>query len=483
MASNNTNTNTKGATVPFIIGGKEIVSPNTFDVINPALGKAIHKCSSATEADATAAVDAAAKALPAWKAMVPTKRREIFLKAAELLETRREELVTTMVEELGVPRMWADFNITTAKSFTVDVAGRIVTIEGNLPTPQDPNTGAMVVKEPFGVVLAIAPWNAPYILGTRSVIFPMAAGNTVVFKVSELSPKTMWGICSVFADAGLPDGVLNMIAHTPANAAAITGQLIANEHIKKINFTGSTTVGRIIGRLAGENLKPVLLELGGKAPAIVWEDANLDLAADQCALGAFLNSGQVCMSTEKVIVHKAVVAEFEKKFLASINKFFPASGEAPLLINQPAVEKVKRLLRDAKDKGATLLNGDFEARESAPTRIRPIVVKGVTEKMDLYKTESFGPTVALYEVDTEEEALRLANDSDYGLTSAVFTEDLRRGLRFAKGIETGACHINSMSIHDESALPHGGAKGSGYGRFCAFGLEEWVRTKTITYQW
>lgn len=310
----------------------------------------------------------------------------------------------------------------------------------------------------------------------------MAAGNTAILKASELSPKTHSGICSVFAEAGLPAGVLNMIMHEPVNAAAITSQLIANEHIKKINFTGSTTVGRIIARLAGEHLKPLLLELGGKAPAIVWEDANLDLAADQCALGAFLNSGQVCMSTERVIVHKAVSDEFERRLLASADKFFPAAGDAPVLVHQPAVEKTKGLLRDARDKGATLLGGNFEVPESTPTRLRPVVVKGITEEMQLYRTESFAPTVALYEVDTEEEALRIANDTEYGLTSAVFTEDLRRGLRFAKGIETGACHINGMSIHDESSLPHGGAKGSGYGRFNAIGIEEWVRTKTITYQ-
>lgn len=310
----------------------------------------------------------------------------------------------------------------------------------------------------------------------------MAAGNTVVFKASELSPKTMYGICSVFAEAGLPAGVLNMIVHSPANAAAVTKSLIENEHVKKINFTGSTTVGRIIGRLAGENLKPVLLELGGKAPAIVWEDADLDLAAAQCALGAFLNAGQICMSTERIIVHRGVAAAFEAKLAAAAAKFFPAGGDAPVLVHQPAADKVRGLVRDAAGRGATVVAGDVDAAEASATRLRPVIVKGVTEAMALYKTESFGPTVALYEVDSEEAALRLANDTEYGLTSAVFTGDLRRGLRLARGIETGACHINSMSVHDESALPHGGAKASGYGRFNSIGLDEWVRTKTITYQ-
>lgn len=316
----------------------------------------------------------------------------------------------------------------------------------------------------------------------------MAAGNTVVFKASELSPKTMHGICSVFAEAGLPAGVLNMIAHAPADAAAVTKSLVENPHVRKINFTGSTGVGRIIARLAGENLKPVLLELGGKAPAIVWEDADLDLAAAQCALGAFLNAGQICMSTERIVVHRRVAAAFEAKLVAAVDKFFPAGGDAPVLIHAAAADKVRGLVRDAADKGATLVKGDVDEATTTTTttssaRMRPVIVKGVTADMALYKTESFGPSVALYEVDSEEEALRIANDTEYGLTSAVFTEDLRRGLRFARGIETGACHINSMSVHDESALPHGGAKASGYGRFNSIGLDEWLRTKTVTYRY
>lgn len=294
----------------------------------------------------------------------------------------------------------------------------------------------------------------------------------------------MWGLCSVLHEAGLPDGVLNLLFHEPANAAAITQSLIADPAVKKINFTGSTVVGRIIGKLAGEHLKPVLLELGGKAPAIVWEDADLDNAATQCALGAFLNSGQICMSTERILVHKAVRQQFEAKLVAAVDAIFGGQNDVPVLINAAGVAKNKKLVADALAKGASLLYGDANAAEPLPTLMKPVVISGATEEMDIYQTESFGPTVSLYEIETEEEALRIANDTEYGLTSAVFTEDLRRGLRFAKEIETGAVHINAMSVHDESALPHGGAKASGYGRFNAgHGLAEWMRTKTVTFKY
>jgi acyl-CoA reductase-like NAD-dependent aldehyde dehydrogenase len=300
-----------------------------------------------------------------------------------------------------------------------------------------------------------------------------------------MSPRAHWGIISCFHEAGIPAGVLNMIVHEPANAPAITAQLIENVNIRKINFTGSTAVGRIIGRLAGQHLKPVLLELGGKAPAIVWRDANLDDAAGACALGAFLHAGQICMSTERILVHRDVRAEFEKKLLGAIEKLFPSAGSAPTLMTAVGVEKNKGLVRDAVSKGASLLTGDPEADAgAAKTSMRPIVVRDVTDKMDIYQTESFGPTVSIIEISEVEEAIRIANDSEYGLTSAVFTEDLRLGLRMAREIDTGAVHINSMTVHDEPTLPHGGTKSSGFGRFNATtGLEEWLKTKNVTFKY
>ncbi|KAF9875807.1 aldehyde dehydrogenase family protein [Colletotrichum karsti] len=482
MSSHTNGSSKEDFTVPFLIDGEKFYPEKTFEIVNPATGKAVHKCGSATEKDALTAVDVAAKAFKTWRRTTPVQRRDIFLKAADIMESRKDELSQIMQEETGAAKQWADFITGLGFGVIRDVAGRLVTVEGSLPGTNDPNVSAMVLKEPYGVVLAIAPWNAPYVLAARAIAFPIAAGNTAILKASELSPRVMYELADCFQQAGLPKGVLNVIVHEPANAAAITTSLIAHPEIKKINFTGSTNVGRIIAKQAGEHLKPVLLELGGKAPAIVWEDADLDLAASQCTVGSFLHGGQICMSTERIIVHKKVSEQFQAKLSEFIDKIFPSSADAPVLINQLAVEKNKKLLKDAIGKGAAVVAGNVDAEEVSKTRMRPIVIKNISTEMDLYKTESFGPSVSLFEVETEEEALELANDTEYGLTSAVFTENLRTGLRFAKEIESGAVHINNMTVHDESGLPHGGVKSSGFGRFNSVGLDEWVRTKTITFR-
>ncbi|KAI1355454.1 Aldehyde/histidinol dehydrogenase [Xylaria sp. FL0043] len=467
-------------TVPFIINGEERVANETVEVKSPITGDVVHLCGVATVADADAAVHVAAAAATTWRDTPTSSRRDILLKAADLMDKKRAELGQHLVDEIGQPPGWAVFNLNVTIDMIKDAAGRVGTIGGFVPRPSDPNTGAMVWREPYGVVLAIAPWNAPYILGTRSVLYPLAAGCTVVLKGSEVAPAVMHAITSIFHEAGLPKGVLNYISTSPANAPALTEALIANPLVKKVNFTGSTAVGRIVGRLAGQHLKPIVLELGGKAPAIVWEDANLDLAAECCTLGAFLNSGQICMSTERIIVHRKVSEAFQGKLKEAVSKMWP---DALVHINPQAVEKNKRLVQDAASKGASILAGEVNVEESSNTRLRPVVIAHVTPDMDIYKQESFGTTVSLLEVDSEEEALRIANDTEYGLTSAVFTEDLRTGFRFAKNIETGAVHINNMSVHDEAALPHGGAKASGYGRFNASaGLDEYLRTKTVTWR-
>jgi acyl-CoA reductase-like NAD-dependent aldehyde dehydrogenase len=445
---------TSKPTIPLLISNKSYPTTATFPVHNPATGALLHHFSSASIEDTTHAIETAQKAYPAWRNMRPAQKRDIFLKAAQIFESRKEELTRYLVEETGASPSWAGFNCHLALDLLIDVAGRISSISGSIPTTAAEGTSALIYKEPYGVILAIAPWNAAFILGVRSIAYALAAGNTVILKAPEFSPLCSHSIVSIFIEAGLPAGVLNLIAHRPEDAASVTKHLIEHPSIKKINFTGSTVVGRIIAELAGRNLKPVLLELGGKAPAIVWEDADLELAAGQCAVGAFLHSGQICMSTERIIVHEKVVDEFEAKFKAAIAGFAPASENPGVLINKAGVEKNRRLLRDAVDKGAIILYGDVE--NGVDAKMRPVVVKGIKKGMDLFYTESFGPTVSLIVVKSEEEALELANDTEYGLSAAVFTRDLARGLRFAKEIESGAVHINHMTVHDETGIPHGG---------------------------
>ncbi|TVY32467.1 Vanillin dehydrogenase, partial [Lachnellula subtilissima] len=416
-------------------------------------------------------------------------KRDIFLLAASLLKSRLSSLQHTMIRETGASPTWAAFDTNLAIQILLDVSGRLSSLTGSIPTASDPGTSALVYKEPYGVILAIAPWNAPHILGMRSIIYPLAAGNTVIFKAHELSPLTHTALVTALHDAGLPPGVLTLLAHAPAHAAEVTRQLIEDPRVKKVNFTGSTNVGRVIAEMAGRCLKPVVLELGGKAPAIVWRDADVGLAARECAVGAFMHGGQVCMSTERIIVHEEIASEFESAFKRAIAEL--GLDDKGCLINGASVLKNQHLVRDAVSKGATLVHGSLPSPSSSSDQnqdqeygahMSPLVIHNPPQSSSIYSTESFGPTVSLYTISTEPEALALANDTDYGLSSAIFTEDLRRGLRMARGIESGAVHINGMTVHDETALPHGGMKDSGYGRFGASGLEEWVRTKTVTFK-
>lgn len=324
--------------------------------------------------------------------------------------------------------------------------------------------------------------NAPYILGVRAVCYALAAGNTCVLKGSEVSPACFWAIGSIFTAAGLPPGCLNVIFHRPEDAPTITTAIIEHPFVKKVNFTGSTAIGKLIAAQCGQNLKPVLMELGGKAPAIVLKDANLQKAAQACAVGSFVHSGQICMSTERIIVDSSIASAFGNALKKAMNEIYPDSSPSPIVISPASVSKNKNLVQQAISAGAQPLLDSPDEREDSETRMRPIILQHVTKEMDIYALESFGPTVSILTVKTEEEAIEMANDTEYGLASSVFTEDLRAGLRVAREIETGAVHINNMSVHDEAGLPHGGCKSSGWGRFNGTaGIEEFLRFKTVSW--
>lgn len=271
--------------------------------------------------------------------------------------------------------------------------------------------------------------------------------------------------------------------HRPEDAVEVTRCLVEHPAVRKVNFTGSTAVGASIASLCGRNIKPCVLELGGKAPAIVCEDADLKLAAEQCSLAAFSHAGQVCMSTERIIVRREVMEPFRAALKEVIEKIFGGDAPLPILINEKSADKNRALVQDALEKGARILYGGVEVGDAPSNRIGPTVLEDVDKSMRIFYEESFGPIVSLYGVDSDEEALELANDTRYGLTSAVFTNDLRRGMRMARQIDAGAVHINNMTIHDESALPHGGSKDSGYGRFNGVdGLREWLKVKSVTWR-
>jgi acyl-CoA reductase-like NAD-dependent aldehyde dehydrogenase len=342
----------------------------------------------------------------------------------------------------------------------------------------------MAVREPAGVVLGMAPWNAPVILGVRAIALPLACGNTVVLKASETCPATHRLIGQALRDAGLPPGVVNVVTHAAADAPAVVEALIGHPAVRRINFTGSTHVGRIIAEEAARHLKPCLLELGGKAPLVILDDADLDEAVKAAAFGAFMNQGQICMSTERIIVDEAIAVEFARRFAAfagALTAGDPREGKAFLgsVISPEAAERIDSLVQDAVDKGAVLLCGG----ERQGTIMKATVLDRVTPAMRIYEEESFGPAVCVIRVRGVDEAVRVANDTEYGLSAAVFGRDITRALSVAKQIQSGICHVNGPTVHDEAQMPFGGVKASGYGRFGGrAGIAEFTELRWITIE-
>jgi len=399
-----------------------------------------------------AAAEAAAAAFPAWSALGPNARRSLLNRAAAEVENRADLFVRTVAEELRASEPWARFNLMLGAGIVREAAALTTHITGEVIPSDKPGLLAFALREPVGVILGIAPWNAPVILGCRAIATPLACGNTVILKASERCPRTHGLIVEAFEAAGFPPRVVNLVTNDPKDAAEAVGSLIDHPAVRRINFTGSTAVGRIVARRAAEHLKPVLLELGGKAPLIVLEDADLDEAVKAAAFGAFLNAGQICMSTERIIVVEAIADEFARR-LAAKAAAMPAAAVGEQ-VDETAEASARALVEDAIAQGA-------RAIASGPAT----VIDGVTAAMRLYRDESFAPVVGIIRVADEEEAIRVANDSEYGLAAAVFTRDAARGLRVARRIRSGICHVNGPTVHDEAQMPFGGVGASGYGRF------------------
>jgi benzaldehyde dehydrogenase (NAD) len=453
-----------------------------FERINPLTNQLASTAAAMTVAEACAVADKAARGFAAWSSTGPTARRVALMKAAAALEARKVEFVQAMMAEIGATAGWAMFNLALAANMVREAAAITTQIGGEVIPSDKPGCLAMALREPVGVVLGIAPWNAPIILGVRAIAVPLACGNAVILKASETCPRTHGLIIEAFAEAGFPPEVVNIVTNAPADAAAVVGALIDHKAVRRINFTGSTAVGRVVARRAAENLKPCLLELGGKAPLIVLEDADLDEAVKAAAFGAFMNQGQICMSTERIIVVDAVAAEFNRRFAAKVQSMptgDPREGKTPLgaVVDQKTVAHVNALIDDALAKGGKMIAGGRAEGVLMPAT----VVEGVTAAMNLYRDESFGPIVAVIRAADEADAVRLANDSEYGLSAAVFTRDAARGLRVARQIRSGICHVNGPTVHDEAQMPFGGVGASGYGRFGGkAGIDQFTELRWIT---
>jgi acyl-CoA reductase-like NAD-dependent aldehyde dehydrogenase len=475
----------------LLIGGKSVPasSGNVADDISPWDGETYARVAAGTPEDISRAADAAEAAFPSWSTLGAFERREIFLKAADIMAERREDAIAALARETGASRVFSEFNVAFCIQVLREAAAAITRPMGELLATSIPGAYSMAQRIPLGVVGAISPWNAPLVLGMRSIAIPLAVGNTVVMKPSEDAPITCGLLLAeVLTEAGLPPGALNVVTNDIADAGDVVAALIGDPRVRMVNFTGSTNVGRIIGVQAAQQLKPAVLELGGKNPLLILEDADPDLAVDAAVFGAFMNSGQICMSTDRIIIHESLVEAFIPRYVERVNALTvgdpsdPATIVGPL-INTRGAQRVSKLVKDAVTKGANLLTGDGTIEGPNGTLIRPVVLTDVTRDMDIFASEIFGPATVIHPVDSTDAAVDLANDTEYGLTGGVITRDLSAALDVVSRVRSGIIHINDQGIGDEPMAPFGGVKSSGYGKFGGTaGIESFTEQRWVTIQ-
>ncbi|RSL48540.1 hypothetical protein CEP54_012888 [Fusarium duplospermum] len=426
--------------------------------------------------DCAEALSSSSKAFLQWSTTPPTTRRSLLIRLAEILKERQDEAKSIIKTEIHCGDDWATENVMSSIKLIQESAYLLTSrgMNGTIPHTEAEGSYGFVFPRPLGVVLGIAPWNAPLILGFRAVVAPIAVGNTAILKGSELSPRTHYFIAKLFVAAGFPPGVVNFILHRPEDASEVVTALIKHPAVRKINFTGSTEVGRIVAQEASKVLKPVLLELGGKNCSIVLNDGDISRAAEAVLLSATLNGGQICMSTDLVVVVQDVAEDFKAKLRQLLAD---RDGESFQLVGSKSIARTRALVADAEAKGAKSIS----STETLDVKAVPVtILEDIDPSMDFFRTESFGPCLGVVVVPDENEAIRVANSSDYGLSAAIWTKDHYKALEMARKLQVGAVHINYLTVHDEATLPHGGTKCSGFGRFGAeWGLAEFVETQTV----
>jgi acyl-CoA reductase-like NAD-dependent aldehyde dehydrogenase len=456
----------------------------TFPVYNPANGEVWTRMADASRDDAKRAVEAAAEAQPAWAALPHSERARLLTKAADVLTARQKEFQDALIDEggawIGKTMFETGYSIgvyRAAAAAAYQVTGEIL--------PSDLGKLSLVMREPLGVVSVISPWNFPLILSSRGFAVALAVGNAVVLKPSEETPVSGGAlIAEILEEAGIPQGVFNVVTCSRDNVGEVGDELIANPLVRGISFTGSTAVGSKVAAKAGGLLKKCCVELGGKDALIVLDDADIEHAVNAATFGSFMHQGQICMSVERVIVDQTVAAEFTEKLVANTKKLNVGNPREMAncigpIINQKQLDKIREQVDDAVAKGAKVLCGGG----NKGLFFEPTVLTGVTRDMKIFREETFGPVAPVLVVNGVDEAIEVANDSDYGLSAGVITRNEERGLEVARRLRTGMAHINDSSVHDEPHVPFGGVGWSGLGRHGGrAGIDQFTEMRWITLE-
>lgn len=462
-------------------GGRQAGAKATFPVFNPANGVRIAEVPDQGSEETRQAIQAARAAFPAWAALTAKERAKLLRRWHDLILAHQEELAILLTLEQGKPLAEARGEIAYGASFVEWFAEEGKRVYGDVIPTHAPDKRLLVLKQPIGVVGAVTPWNFPNAMITRKAAPALAAGCTIVLKPAEDTPLSALALALLAQRAGIPDGVLNVV--TTSRPAEVAETLTASEDVRKMSFTGSTRVGKLLMRQCADTVKKLSLELGGNAPLIVFEDADLEVAVRCAVLAKYRNSGQTCVCPNRILVQSSVMEEFAGKFAAAVRGLAVGDGMNPKtvigpLINQAAVAKVEGLVRGAVSKGARVVLGGSK-HELGGNFYEPTVLTGVTTEMDIAHAEIFGPVATLFAFDTEENAIRLANDTPYGLVAYFFARDFGRIWRVSEALECGMVVLNEASFSSE-ATPFGGMKESGIGREGSrYGLDEYVEIKYV----
>jgi len=467
----------------LFIGGDWVASTSgrSIDVHDPSTGLVIKTIADASVEDAARAMDAAAAAQESWAATAPRVRGELLRGAFDLLQERADEFALLMTLEMGKPLAEARGEVTYGGEFLRWFSEEAVRISGRYGSNPE-GTGRMIVTHlPVGPSFLITPWNFPLAMATRKIAPALAAGCTTIIKPAELTPLTTLYFAKLLEDAGLPGGVVNVV--TTSQSKEVSAPIIADPRLRKLSFTGSTAVGQVLLKQAADNVLRTSMELGGNAPFIVFEDADLDKAVEGAMLAKFRNVGQACTAANRFIVHESVAAEFATRLTDKVKAMTIGRGTEPgvtvgPLINDGAVDKADALVQDAVGRGASILTGG-KRQDGAGSFYEPTVVSGVVAGSDILREEIFGPVVTIISFVDEADAVAKANDTEFGLVSYVFTRDLARGQRLIETLQTGMMGLN-VGVVSNAAAPFGGVKQSGIGREGGLeGIHEYLETKYV----